>query len=105
MEKHGVCVNSFCFEIKLHSTMKTSLIFFGIFFICLAKDGEFIDRRLNGKTNSVTPNNTYLNNFEIFKKVFKKEFKMKNIKIKNLIVTLFSKKGLFYYYNQLTETR
>ena len=42
---------------------------------------------LVSKTDSGLPNNTYLNNFDIFNKVLKKPFEIKNFKIKNLIGT------------------
>ena len=41
------------------------------------------------------PNNTYLNNFDIFNKVFRKQFKIKNFEIENLIGTPTPKKGYF----------
>ena len=37
------------------------------------------------KTDSGTPNNTLLNNFDIFNKVFKNQFERKNFEIKKLI--------------------
>ena len=40
------------------------------------------------KTDSGTLNNTYLNTFDIFYKVLKKQFEIKNFEIKNLIGTL-----------------
>ena len=50
---------------------------------------------LVGKTNSGTPNNTYLNNFDILNKVLKNLFEIKNFKIDNLLCTLTLNKGGF----------
>ena len=48
--------------------------------------------------DSGTPNNTYLNNFDIFNKVLKK-IQIKIFEIKNLICTPTHNKGLFYKSN------
>ena len=50
---------------------------------------------LVSKTDSGTPDNTYLNSFEILNKVLKKPLKIKNFKIENLIGTPTRKEVLF----------
>ena len=47
------------------------------------------------KTDSGTRNNNYLNNFNIFSKVFKKLIEIMNVEIKNLEGTPTPKEGLF----------
>ena len=47
------------------------------------------------KTDSGMPNNTHLNNFDIFNEVLKFFFEIKNFEIENVIGTLTPKKGYF----------
>ena len=49
---------------------------------------------LDSKTKSRVSNNTYLNNFEIFNKLFKKT-KIKNFKMEILVVTPTRKRDYF----------